>query len=98
MLSDLRFTTERLVALRDVHRGQVRFHNGLTSRAGYDYSEPGRPMAQDVQDTLSELWLAGLIDIDADDLFVHDGNKVTLSYAGWGALQRWGFSPTRHAA
>ena len=100
MPNDLRFTTERFSALRDVHRGRVRFHNGLNAagQAGYGWAEPGPPIPPSRRDTLFELWQADLIDVATSGLFVTQGHHVTLTQRGWTALQRWGFVPDTYAA
>lgn len=99
MSSDLRYTTERFAALRDVHRDRVRFHNGLASggMTGYQWADPDVPMREARRETLFELWLACLIDVDSG-LFVAAGSQVRLSQTGWRTLQRWGYAPERRAA
>ncbi|GAA2808582.1 hypothetical protein [Saccharopolyspora taberi] len=81
------FSPARFRALLDVHRGGVRFGNGLGAPAGYR-RDAGAGAPPDER-ALSELWRADLIDLVTADLFAAGGQRVVLTAAGRDLLYEW---------
>ena len=91
------FSPARFQALLDVHRGKVRFDNGLLGGpAGYRWDAEGGTCPD--ERTLSELWRADLIDVGTTALFAFAGHEVVLTRAGREVLYEWGATRARHVA
>lgn len=84
-------TDERYAALRDVYRGKVRYHSGLSGPAlGYDWHEDvGGHMFQQRRDTLYELWSRNLIDIATHTAYPPRGHEVSVTTTGFTHLLAW---------
>ncbi|MGI8312073.1 hypothetical protein [Saccharopolyspora hattusasensis] len=85
------FTANRYAALDAVNQGKICYHNGLLQSAlGYDWvMDITRPMTDDLRQTLRDLWVADLIDVETHRLFALRGHRVVITTKGYRTLRDW---------
>ncbi|WP_190813030.1 hypothetical protein [Saccharopolyspora pogona] len=89
-MSRTTFTANRYTALDAVNQGKICYHNGLLQPAlGYDWVMGISPMADDLRQTLRDLWVTDLIDIDTHRLFALRGHRVVITTKGYRTLRDW---------
>ncbi|MEV0699938.1 hypothetical protein AB0I53_18805 [Saccharopolyspora sp. NPDC050389] len=90
-MSRIIFTATHYAALDAVNQGKICYHNGLLQPAlGYDWvTGITCPMTDDLRQTLRDLWITDLIDIDTHHLFALRGHRVVLTMKGYRTLRDW---------
>lgn len=87
-MAGLQMTPGRLVALRAVRDGAVVCHSAGAHVPGWGWSVGG-DVTVTVQESLSELHHARLIDVDRSGRWHVDGDPVALTRAGVDRLAWW---------